>query len=65
MNLTEKQIEDFKKLAQSKTTQEENADGWDPSYLSGGSYDHAYWMGYTDKEILNARFILDLVGIEH
>lgn len=65
MSLTEKQIEDFKKLAKKTTSKEDCPDDWNPYEISGGNFDDAYWVGYDDAEIENARFILDLFAIEY
>lgn len=63
--LTEHQIKNFKILAQKETSVESNVDDWNPSEISGGNFDDCYEVGYIDSEIENARFILDLVGIEY
>ena len=65
VQLTEKQIEDLKKLAQKETTTEENFDDWNPRILSGSNFDFCYWVGYNDAKIENARSILDLFNIKY
>lgn len=64
-NLTEEQIENFKKLAKQSTSVEDCGDEWNPYEISGGNYDDAYYAGYKDADIENARFILDLFEIEY
>jgi len=63
--LTEEQIENFKKLAKKTTTQEDCPDDWNPYEISGGNFDDCYFIGQEDAEIKNARFILDLFGIKY
>ncbi len=63
--LTEDQIEKFKKLASKSTSVEDCGDDWDAYDISGGNSDDAYHKGYKDADIENARFILDLYGIEY
>jgi hypothetical protein len=62
---TEKQIEDLKILARKSTSQENCPDDWNPYEISGGNYDDAYWVGYNDADIENARFILDMLEIDY
>ena len=63
--LTEEQIERIKKLASKLTSVEDCGDEWDSHEISGGNLDDAYHVGYKDADIENARFILDLFGIEY
>jgi hypothetical protein len=63
--LTENQIENFKLLASKSTSVEECGDEWNPCDISGGNFDDAYYVGYEDADIENARFILDLFEIEY
>lgn len=63
--LTEKQIDNLKKLAKYTTSVEDCADEWNPYEISGGNFDDAYYVGYKDADIENARFILDLLEIEY
>lgn len=63
--LTDQQIERFKFLAKRKTSQETYGDEWNPFEFSGGNFDDAYQVGCDDADIENARFILDLFGIEY
>lgn len=63
--LTEEQIEKFKLLASKSTSVEDCGDEWNPYEISGGNFDDAYYVGYADADIENARFILDLFGIEY
>jgi hypothetical protein len=64
--LTEKQIENLKKLAIKSTSTEQCEEGeWNPYEMSGGNFDDCYWIGYEDAEIENARLILDLLEIEY
>ena len=63
--LTEQQIEEFKNLAQQETSKEYCPDDWNPREISGGDFDDCYWLGNKDAEIVNARFILNLFGVEY
>jgi hypothetical protein len=63
--LTEQQIEKFKKLAKQETSQEYCEDDWNPYEISGGNFDDAYYLGCKDSDIYNARFILNLFGIKY
>lgn len=63
--LTEHEIKEFIFLAKKETSMESNVDDWNPSEISGGNFDDCYVVGYIDSEIVNARFILDLVGIKY
>lgn len=63
--LTEQQIDYYKKTAKKETSQEYCSDEWNPFEISGGNFDDAYQLGCDDNEIENARFILSLFGIEY
>jgi hypothetical protein len=65
LNLTEQEIEYFKRLAKQQTAKEEYGGYWNPYDLSGGNFEliDCYKIGYKDADIENARYILDLYGI--
>jgi len=63
--LTEQQIEQYKRLAIQETSIESCGDEWNPYEISGGNFDDAYYVGYKDADIENARFILHLFEIEY
>lgn len=64
--LTEQEIDRLKKLANKQTSTEYCEEGeWNPYEISGGNFDDAYWLGYKDAEIENARVILSLLDIEY
>lgn len=63
--LTEQQIEQFKRLAKQETSIESCGDEWNPYDLSGGNFDDAYQLGIKDADVENARFILDIFQIEY
>jgi hypothetical protein len=63
--LTEEQIKSLKQLAKNTTSTEDCGDDWNPYDISGGNYDDAYYVGYEDAEIENARFILNLFELDY
>ena len=63
--LTEDHIEHLKKLANRTTSREDCQDARNSFEISGGRFDEAYWVGYNDSEIENARFILSIYEINY
>lgn len=64
-NLTEQEIDQFKRLAKQQTTTEEYEEDWNPYEFSGGNFDDCYEIGSNDADVRNARYILDLYGISY
>ena len=64
-NLTEQEIDQFKRLAKQQTTTEKYEEDWNPYEFSGGNFDDCYTIGYNDADIENARYILDLYDISY
>lgn len=65
VQLTNEQTEQLMVLAKQQTSTESACDDWNPYDISGGNFDDAYYTGVNDADIENARFILDLFGIDY
>lgn len=63
--LTEEQIENFKRIAAKTLSIDNCGDEWNIAEISGGSFDNAYHIGFQDAAIEYARFILDAFGIKY
>jgi hypothetical protein len=61
--MTHETIEMLKRLASKRTSEDEGL--FNAMESSGGNFDDAYGMGLTRGEILLARQVLQMEGIEH